>query len=58
MRNKCEYRYVCGEHSVFIRSVRRVLVTANVVPSSPIFHPDDGGEIFLQNVGLYNSHTA
>jgi hypothetical protein len=28
---------------VFLRSVRRLLVTANVVPSSPIRHPDEGG---------------
>jgi hypothetical protein len=29
---------------VFLRSVRRLLVAASVVPSSPIFgHPDEGG---------------
>jgi hypothetical protein len=32
---------------VFLRSVRRLLVTANVVPSSLIRHPDDGGAKFL-----------
>jgi hypothetical protein len=70
----------------------RLLVAANVVPSSPIFgtlmmeayippllllqealfhihparsqedlesyHPEDGGDMFLQNVGSYYSHTV
>jgi hypothetical protein len=27
----------CGTHKVFLRSMLRSLVTANVVPSSPIF---------------------
>jgi hypothetical protein len=36
-----------------------LLVTANVVPSSPIHcHPDDGGAKFLRNIGSYKSHTA
>jgi hypothetical protein len=43
---------------VFLRSVRRLLVTASVVPSTPIRHPDDGGAKFLRNVRYYNSHTA
>jgi hypothetical protein len=43
---------------VFLRSVRRLLVAACVVPSSPICHPDDGGARFLRNVGSYKSHTA
>jgi hypothetical protein len=35
-----------------IHSVCRLLVKANVVPSSPIFcHPDDGGAKFLRNIG-------
>jgi hypothetical protein len=33
----------------FLRSVRRLLVAACVVPSSPIFrHPDEGGARFLR----------
>jgi hypothetical protein len=32
----------CKNHSV-----RQLLVTANVVPSSPVRHPDDGGAKFL-----------
>jgi hypothetical protein len=44
---------------VFLRSVRRLLVTASVVPSSPtLCHPDEGGAKFLRNVGSYESHTA
>jgi hypothetical protein len=35
-----------------------MLVTANVILSSPIFHPDDGGAMFLRNVGSYKNHTA
>jgi hypothetical protein len=35
------------------------LVTANVVPSSPILsHPGDGGDTFLRNVDSSKSHTA
>jgi hypothetical protein len=42
-----------------LRSVRRLLVAACVVPSSPILvHPDEGGARFLRNVGSYKSHTA
>jgi hypothetical protein len=40
------------------RNVRRLLVAACVVPSSPICHPDEGGARFLRNVGSYKSHTA
>jgi hypothetical protein len=44
---------------VFLRSVRRLLVAACVVHSSPIFgHPDEGGARFLRNVGSYKSHMA
>jgi hypothetical protein len=43
---------------VFLRSVRRLLVTASVVPSSPIIHTDVGGAKFLRNVGSYKSHMA
>jgi hypothetical protein len=40
-------------------SVRRLLVTASVVPSSPIScHPDEGGAKFLLTVGSYKIHTA
>jgi hypothetical protein len=41
---------------VFLRSVRRLLVTASVVPSS--CHPDDGGAKFLRDVDSYKSHAA
>jgi hypothetical protein len=44
-------------HSNF-RSVIQLLVTANIVRSSPICHPDDGGDRFLRNVGSYKSNTA
>jgi hypothetical protein len=39
-------------------SVCQLIVTAYVVPSSQIRHPDDGGGKFLWNVGSYKSHTA
>jgi hypothetical protein len=43
----------------FLRSVLRLLITANVVPRwVNYFYPEDGGDTFLQNVGSYNSHTA
>jgi predicted DNA repair protein MutK len=45
--------------TVFLHSVRRLLVTANVVTSSPILvNLDDGGAKFLRNLGSYKSHTA
>jgi hypothetical protein len=48
-----------GASLIFLRSVRRLLLAACVVPSSPIFgHPDEGGARFLRNVGSYKSHTA
>jgi hypothetical protein len=41
------------------RSVRRLLVTVNVVPSSPCScRPDDGGDTFLLNFGSYKTHMA
>jgi hypothetical protein len=47
------------EEIPFLHSVRRLLVAACVVPSSPIFgHPDERGARFLRNVGSYKSHTA
>jgi hypothetical protein len=46
-------------HMVFVRSVLLLLVTTNVVPSSPnSCHPDDGGVTFLRNVDTYRSPTA
>jgi hypothetical protein len=37
----------------------RLLVTASVVPSSPILvNHDEGGPRFLRNVGSYKSYTA
>jgi hypothetical protein len=44
-----------------LTSNRRTLLrnTANVIPISPIScHPDDGGDMFLRNVGPYKSRTA
>jgi hypothetical protein len=39
-------------------SIGALLVTASVVPSSPIFcHPDEGGAKFLRNVGSKKSHV-
>jgi hypothetical protein len=43
--------------TVFLRSVRRLLVAACVVPSSPVFcHPDEGGARFLQRRFLQEPH--
>jgi hypothetical protein len=42
---------------ILLHSVRWLLVTASVVPGSPI-PPDEGGAKFLRNVGSYKSHTA
>jgi hypothetical protein len=54
---------VSEEFSASIRVTRigelgTMLVTANVFPSSPIRHPDEGGTKFLRSVGSYKSHTA
>jgi hypothetical protein len=54
---------------VFLHSVLRLMVTANVVPSTPILanrsmlfasccHHDNGGGTFLRNVRSYKRHTA
>jgi hypothetical protein len=44
---------------VFLRSVRQLLVKANVVPSSPILITrDEGGVKFRRNVSSYKSHAA
>jgi hypothetical protein len=45
-------------YHLHLRSVLRLLVTANIVSSSPTFHPDGGGDRFLQNVGSYKSHMT
>jgi hypothetical protein len=45
-------------HLVFLRSVRRLLVTASVVPILPILVTDDVGAKIARNVDSYNSHTA
>jgi hypothetical protein len=48
-----------NRRTLFLRSVRRLLVTANVVPSSPILvTQDEGGDNFPLIVGSYKSHTA
>jgi hypothetical protein len=50
---------VSEERSTSIIRVRRLLVTANVVPTSPdSCHPDDGGATFLRNVCPYKNHVA
>jgi hypothetical protein len=38
--------------------VLQLLVTANIVLGSLIFHIDDWGDIFLRNVGSYKSHMV
>jgi hypothetical protein len=50
------------ELSISIRVTRigalgTMIVTASVVPSSSIRHPDEGGAKFLRNVSSYKSHT-
>jgi hypothetical protein len=45
-------------HFVFIRSVRRLLVKVNVVPSYPFLVTLDGVAKFFRNVGSYESHKA
>jgi hypothetical protein len=39
-------------------SGQQFLVTPNVFLACRLFHPDDGGETFLRNVGSHKSHTA
>jgi hypothetical protein len=48
----------CGSctNLIFLRSLRRLLVTASVVPRRRF--PDEGGAKILRNVGSYKSHTA
>jgi hypothetical protein len=43
---------------IFLHSVLRLLVTANVVPRSPILATHDGGDTFLRIVGHCKSHLA
>jgi hypothetical protein len=43
---------------VCVRSKLWLLVTANVVPNQQIFHLENGGYIFLRNVGSYKNNTA
>jgi hypothetical protein len=38
--------------------VLQLIVTGNVVPSSPILVTHDAGDMFLRNVGSYKGHTA
>jgi hypothetical protein len=48
-----------SKYQVFLRSVRRLLVAACVVPSSPIFvtlMKEAPGS--SENIGSYKSHTA
>jgi hypothetical protein len=41
-----------------LRSVLESLAIANVFWFIDCFHPEDGGDTFLQNVGSYENHTA
>jgi hypothetical protein len=52
-----EFHSSFPSHMVFLGSVRRLLVTASVVPSSPIL-VTLMKEAFLRNVGSYMSHTV
>jgi hypothetical protein len=55
------YNYLLTVISIlaFLHSVRRLLVTANVVPSLPILvNPGGGGDMFLRNVSSYKGHMA
>jgi hypothetical protein len=46
-------------YDVFRPSVLRLLITANVLPRSPIlYHLDDEGGTFLRNIRSHESHTA
>jgi hypothetical protein len=45
-------------HAAKNRSVRRLLVTASFVPSSPILVTLMRGAKVLRNVGSYKSHAA
>jgi hypothetical protein len=47
----------CTNRRSCLCSVLRLLVTANIAPSS-LIHPDDGYDTFLRNVGSYKSHTS
>jgi hypothetical protein len=53
------WRCVVLVFRVFIHSVLRLIITANVL-NSPILvpPPDDGADTSLRNVGSYESHTA
>jgi hypothetical protein len=44
-------------HLVFLCSMRRLLVTASIVPSSPIL-VTLMKEALIRNVGSYKNHTA
>jgi hypothetical protein len=44
-----------NRRTIFLRWVGWLIFTDNVVPAC---HPDDGGDMFLLNVGSYKSHTA
>jgi hypothetical protein len=43
---------------VFLCSMRRLLITANVVSNADSCHPDNEGNKFLGKVSSYKSHTA
>jgi predicted hotdog family 3-hydroxylacyl-ACP dehydratase len=52
-------RRMLRRNTKFLRSMRRLLVTASVVPSSPILVTLMKEVLkFLRNVGSYKSHTA
>jgi hypothetical protein len=41
-----------------IGKMDELLVAANAVPNSDSFHPDNGGDKILRNVGPYETHIA
>jgi hypothetical protein len=49
---------VLEERVVYIIRVRRISEAGTLAVSSDgYFYPDDGGDMFLRNVGSYKSHT-
>jgi hypothetical protein len=42
----------------FLRTLRQLLFTASIVPSSPILVTPMKEALFLRNIGCYKSHTA
>jgi hypothetical protein len=51
MKNGVFWDFTLGTTLVFLRSMRRLLVTASVVPSSPVL-------VTLMNEGIISSETS